>query len=1272
MLFSHSAQMRPEIKPKRADYNKMILKIIPAIFISALLMLSSFADYARAEATQETIDALLNQLQNAKDYNEKGRAATELARLKDTRATRGLIDALRSEDNFTRKFAVYALGGILDPRSLEALRQALGDKYKPAAYEAKEALRAFGKQAEPVLLDAVEDKNPRVVWRASELLARLGNPAGADGLIDAFERGSPNEQAEALKFLAYLKEKRALPFFIKGLVDKEKDVRKATLKNLSSWIMYDPSITPPLIKALEQSKDVEFIALLIGALRSSKQREALDAFLRMAEHPEPRARAAAIGALGATGSREFSPVFLRALKDKEPIVKKAAIFGLGEAKEEEAAEPLLGLLKDSPEEMGQFVYAAVSKIGQGALPKALPLLSDGNGTVRLYAVRIVGEIGDAGSSDVLTKMTKDPEGEVRAAALGALGRLGAERACPVLIEALGAQDPKTKAAAASALAALREKAVAPLIAAFKEKRKGLGVEEASKILVKIGPPAIGPLEGLWRAGGTEERRLALNVIGRIDDEKGPAMIKQALSGGQDLRLRLDAIRIVEDNLDPDPALIIPALKDPSPEVRKAAALALGNIGDEDSADALKGLLNGSSGEVRASMLLALGKTGSEDSFDVLVSSLGDKDPVIRARAAEALGELGNPKATPHLAKLLEDGNADVREAALEAIALLGDASASGALVAALASKDASLRVAAVKALGRSGGKEAVGPLIKLIADPDGEISRNALVSVSFVLQKLRGVDVPVEEGDIRRLIDLLDHPEEHMRIRASSSLGLLGPQVMPGVSEAARTGQKHVRIRAVNVLGKVKDKRATPVLLEILRNEKDKNVLAEALIALGYVGDEKALTPITKNLRAEDWELRANAAFALGRIGSTKSVAALMTLSEDPVLKVRKSAREALERITGDSCPLLVLFMPFDNADLVLFILMAAAVTVPYVRKKVPPMDFSFKKFAGYFKFFSNERNQWWMSVVMGVIALGVFAYCVYCEITEPAIEATNKEFLANLYLFTLKVFPFFVGGSLIAGVIMKRFSQNRRFPRSMLSACTLGSVLPICSCGVVPMAKGMLALDIPKRTVIAFLVVTPVLNPFVLVLSYGVIGLQYTILRVLGTVALAVAMGVIIEKVIGDEDTSGNSISDFCKSCVSSGPKESSSGLVNGWKLMGLLYKYIIIGTLLGAAVATYMPMGLVTKYLGSSIFGLFLAVIVGIPIYLCTGEEVVFLKPLIDLGLPMGHAIAFTIAANGICVTSIAVLFGSIGKKTTSAMVVLFLVLSFILGYAINIFTA
>jgi len=52
-----------------------------------------------------------------------------------------LIDALKDEDGKIRKDAAYALGEIGDPRAVEPLEEALGDKYKYVREALEKALQ---------------------------------------------------------------------------------------------------------------------------------------------------------------------------------------------------------------------------------------------------------------------------------------------------------------------------------------------------------------------------------------------------------------------------------------------------------------------------------------------------------------------------------------------------------------------------------------------------------------------------------------------------------------------------------------------------------------------------------------------------------------------------------------------------------------------------------------------------------------------------------------------------------------------------------------------------------------------------------------------------------------------------------------------------------------------------------------------------------------------------------------------------------------------------
>jgi hypothetical protein len=91
------------------------------------------------------------------------------------------------------------------------------------------------------------------------------------------------------------------------------------------------------------------------------------------------------------------------------------------------------------------------------------------------------------------------------------------------------------------------------------------------------------------------------------------------------------------------------------------------------------------------------------------------------------------------------------------------------------------------------------------------------------------------------------------------------------------------------------------------------------------------------------------------------------------------------------------------------------------------------------------------------------------------------------------------------------------------------------------------------------------------------------------------------------------------------------------------------------------------VGQYLSGEL-GLVLAAGIGVPVFLCSGEDVLILMPLMNAGLPMGHAIALTIAGNGICLSSIALLFPLFGKRAAIWIVVAFFIGSLLIGLLIN----
>lgn len=363
---------------------------------------------------------------------------------------------------------------------------------------------------------------------------------------------------------------------------------------------------------------------------------------------------------------------------------------------------------------------------------------------------------------------------------------------------------------------------------------------------------------------------------------------------------------------------------------------------------------------------------------------------------------------------------------------------------------------------------------------------------------------------------------------------------------------------------------------------------------------------------------------------------------------------------------------------LVLFIIFLVIILVPQITKRVPAAGNAFSRFADKFAVSEPAKIKWWIMVALGVSGVYAYAYCHHlCEKGGIPIFDCSISFFHMLFRFSLSLFPYFIGACIVGGFIVKYFSVGRfKLPNSMLGAGIFAAVIPVCSCGAVPLVKAMLATgQIKVRTIISFLIVAPVLSPFVIFFSLQ-LGPLYAITRICAIFVLAMLVGIVIERFVGVEEEGGGPGYFACKGCTvtKKNPTSGNSALIAGWDIMLFLLPYIVIGVLIGAFIAKYVPAALVGTYLSSDFLGLITATSITLPLFLCSGQEILILAPLMDTtlmganALPVGHAIAFTIAGTGICISAIPALIPTIGKKAVAMLVAAFWIGSILAGLAIN----
>ncbi len=259
-------------------------------------------------------------------------------------------------------------------------------------------------------------------------------------------------------------------------------------------------------------------------------------------------------------------------------------------------------------------------------------------------------------------------------------------------------------------------------------------------------------------------------------------------------------------------------------------------------------------------------------------------------------------------------------------------------------------------------------------------------------------------------------------------------------------------------------------------------------------------------------------------------------------------------------------------------------------------------------------------------------------------------------YEYFIELFLVVIAGVFGAVILEKYFTRFKKFyPDNQLTAFIYASIIPVCSCSAIPMIETMRE-KIRFRAIITFVVAAPLLNPYIIVLSFSVLGWRYAVLRIILSLILAISAGRLLESI--GKTRFGEYLN--CKPSHGCGFGRKDI-YYNTYSIMKKIFPYLLIAGALGMAIEFYDPSKILNNhYLGNNWWGVPIAISIGMPVYFCNGADIVFLQPLIKYaGLSLGTALSFSLTSTAICISSFVMLWKFMGKKLTiilSLFIILF----------------
>jgi len=291
----------------------------------------------------------------------------------------------------------------------------------------------------------------------------------------------------------------------------------------------------------------------------------------------------------------------------------------------------------------------------------------------------------------------------------------------------------------------------------------------------------------------------------------------------------------------------------------------------------------------------------------------------------------------------------------------------------------------------------------------------------------------------------------------------------------------------------------------------------------------------------------------------------------------------------------------------------------------------------------------------------------------------TLTLFFIALYDLSNAMAMFILFGLVFAGVLHELVPDSivtkhlgKESIGSVIKSTVFGIPLPVCSCGVIPLATSIKKSGASKGATLSFLISTPITGVDSIMATFGMFGWIFTIYRVVTSMAIAMIAGILTNVLDKDKKESA-AISKFGlypqnfsievpkednnSSCCSSKPESEQSktkfSFIKAMRyafvtLLGDIAKPLLIGLILGALITIAIPQNLSEILQEYSLLSYIIAIAIAVPMYVCATASLPIAAGLMLSGVSAGAAFVFLSAGPATNTVTIGVVKKMLGTKS------------------------
>ena len=215
--------------------------------------------------------------------------------------------------------------------------------------------------------------------------------------------------------------------------------------------------------------------------------------------------------------------------------------------------------------------------------------------------------------------------------------------------------------------------------------------------------------------------------------------------------------------------------------------------------------------------------------------------------------------------------------------------------------------------------------------------------------------------------------------------------------------------------------------------------------------------------------------------------------------------------------------------------------------------------------------------------------------------------FINEIWALCMEMAPYLLLGMFVSGLISVFIDNNLIFQQigsknisSIFKSTIFGIPLPLCSCGVIPVAATLRESGASKGSTVSFLVSTPQTGVDSVFLTYGMLGPVFALFRPIAAFVSGILSGVVINNF--DEDEHHHIRKEDLEK---NNQLQIKDKIISGFKYGFISLPADIVvplfkGLLVAAAISIFLPPDYIANHFTSNIYvQFFTMLVISIPFY-------------------------------------------------------------------------